>query len=247
MNTRRGAFVLTVAVLGAIAGGASAPADAARGPERLQQLAKAQTKLYSAFDTDAGVSPPSCGRGQSRKGVHGTFLLPVFAQPPSVPESRTIRCTTTARRVFVDAGGFVATEDDDGPSYPMPFPDGDLVPFDRGHLDPICDDIVDNLLPALSISPAPVTVDGEAKAAVGVATGWFIARFSPTFEVEYDNSIALGHPGLLASTFCGYKTLVHLRPGRHVITVDYSANAGAAETVYTYLITVKRGHRQHHH
>lgn len=240
MKTRRGTFVLTVAVLASLSWGAVGPADAARGPERLQRLAKAQSKLYAAFDTDAGVSPSVCGRGQGRNGVHGTFLLPVFAQPPTVPEPKTLRCRTTARRVLVDAGGFVATEDLNGPSYPLPFPGGDLVAFNRRNLEPICDDIVDNLLPALNVSPAPIRVDGRRRGAVGVATPWFRARFSPTLEAEYQGSIDLGHPGRLAAAFCGYKSLVHLRPGRHVIRVDYSAIAGKPGTVYTYRIAVRR-------
>jgi hypothetical protein len=240
MRIRRFGSVLSAAALAASLGGASVQADAATGTPRLQKLATAQTRLYAALDDNTGVSPPRCGQGQRLHGVHGVFLLPVFAGT-NTPEPKTLRCTTTAHQVLVDAGGFAVTEDNNGPSWPLPSPDGELVPFDRQHLDAICDDVVENFLPDNGISPAVVTVDGEVTQPVAVATHWFIARHSPTLETQYADSIALGHPGRLATDFCGYKSLLHLRPGRHVVTVDYSLNAGASGTLYTYRIHVRPG------
>ena len=109
----------------------------------LQVLAKEQTKLLTAFDRNTGVSPTRCGQGEGRDGVHDVFLLPVLASPDD-PEPTTIRCVTTADEVFIDAGGAFVTEDAAGPSYPLPFPDGDLVPFDRAHLNAICDDAIEH-------------------------------------------------------------------------------------------------------
>jgi len=237
MRFRRIGCALSAAALVASVGGASVRADAATGAVRLQKLAEAQTRLYAALDDNTGVSPPRCGQGQRPHGVRGVFLLPVFAATEA-PEPRSIACVTTAHSVLVDAGGFAITEDANGPSWPLPFPDGGLVPFDRPRLDAICDDVVENYLPDNGISPALVTVDGEARRPVAVATRWFLAQHSPTLETQYADSIALGHPGLLATGFCGYKTLVHLRPGRHVVTVDYSLIAGAPGTVYTYRLDV---------
>ena len=237
MKVRRIGSVLSAAALAASVGGASIPADAATGTQRLQRLAEAQTRLYAALDNNTGVSPPSCGQGQPLKGVRGVFLLPVFAITDA-PEPKTLECTTTAHKVLVDAVGFTVTEDNNGPSYPLPSPDGELVPFSRPHLDAICDDVVANFLPDNGFPPAVVTVDGETQQPVAVATRWFIAPFSPTLETEYADSIALGHPGLLATDFCGYKALVHLRPGRHAVTVDYSLFAETPGTVYTYRINV---------
>src|SRR3954451_16038148 len=128
MRIRRLALVLIAAALAATIAGSLAQAESATGPGRLQQLARAQTRLYAAYDRNTGVSPARCGQGQRTSGVRGTFLLPVFVGTDT-PEPKTIRCRTTARKVLVDAGGFAITEDANGPTYPMPFPDGELVAF----------------------------------------------------------------------------------------------------------------------
>ena len=62
------------------------------------------------------------------------------------------------------------------------------------------------------------------------------------------DSKALGHPGRLATVFCGFKAKVHLRPGTHTIVVDYSGAFGGTaggkdSTVFTYKITIKADHR----
>ena len=162
MRIRRLASVLIAAALATTLGGALAQADATTGPPGVRELAKAQTRLYAAYDGNTGVSPTRCGQGQRAGGVLGTFLLPVLAGTDT-PEPKTIRCRTTARKVLVDAGGFAITEDANGPSYPLPFPDGDLVAFNRANLNAICDDVVAHLMPSLGIPPAVVTVDGNVR------------------------------------------------------------------------------------
>lgn len=239
MNIRRLASALGAAALMVATVGAPSSAEASIGPSRLQFLAKEQTRLLTAYDRNTGVSPTRCGEGQGRDGFHGVFLLPVLAVPDH-PGPKTLRCVTTADEVLVDAGGSFVTEDAAGPSYPLPYPDGALVPFDRAHLNAICDDAVEHYLPTLGGYPAPLRVDGRVGTPVAVATRWFLARISPTLETEYAASVALGHPGVLATGYCGYKALVHLRPGWHVITVDYSGVTGQPGTVYTYKVLVKR-------
>ena len=53
-------------------------------------------------------------------------------------------------------------------------------------------------------------------------SGVFTARVSPEAP-QYADSVALEHPGRLATVYCGFKAKVHLRPGTHTIVVDYSA------------------------
>jgi len=61
----------------------------------------------------------------------------------------------------------------------------------------------------------------------------------------YADSVDLGHPGRLATVYCGFKAKIHLRPGKHTIVVDYSGAFGGASTVFTYKIKVKAHHRSH--
>jgi hypothetical protein len=63
---------------------------------------------------------------------------------------------------------------------------------------------------------------------------------------RYADSVALGHPGRLATDFSGHKAKVRLSQGRHTIVADYSAEfPGAPSTVRTYNIKVEGGHRSH--
>ena len=59
----------------------------------------------------------------------------------------------------------------------------------------------------------------------------------------YADSVGLGHPGRLATVYCGFKAKVHLRPGTHTIFVDYSRLFGGTSTQFRYNITVKGDHR----
>lgn len=58
---------------------------------------------------------------------------------------------------------------------------------------------------------------------------------SPYFQ----DSIDLGHPGKLTACYGGYKALLRLTPGHHVLRVDLSANVGKP-TVFTYDLNVRR-------
>jgi hypothetical protein len=47
----------------------------------------------------------------------------------------------------------------------------------------------------------------------------------------------VGHPGTLTACYAGFKTLVRVAPGHHVLRVDLSSAAGAG-TVFTYDLNV---------
>ena len=211
----------------------------------LQELAQQQTKLMLKFYKGQNVSPPKCGQGQSAHGFRGVFLLPVVSFAPG---DKTLYCNTRARRVLLDLGGFAITEDNRlDSSYPL---NGQDVPFTRENLEPICDDVIaQGFLPA----PAPATLDGHTSITGTVLnSGVFTARVNPHGQIPggadlYGDSVALGHPGRLATVFCGFKAKVHLGPGKHTIVADYSGEFSEHDpsTVRTYNIKVKGDHRTH--
>jgi hypothetical protein len=233
MRLRTSACALTTAVLLAISIG---PAAATTAPTHLQKLARQQTRLMLKFYEGQNVSPPKCGQGQGSDGVHGVFLLPVLSFTPG---DQALNCRTSDRSVLVDLGGFVITEDNRFPdsSYLL---NGELVPFTRENLEPICDDVIAQ---GFLGDPVPATLDRH-RTITGPAlnSGVFTARVNRHAQVPggadlYADSVALGHPGRLATVFCGFKAKVHLRPGRHSIVVDYSELFGAS-TVFTYHVRV---------
>jgi hypothetical protein len=73
-----------------------------------------------------------------------------------------------------------------------------------------------------------------------VSTRAFEVPVNPTAPAPYwQDSVDLGHPGRLAAGYCGWKTVLTLSPGDHVVTVDLSGAAGAP-THFTYDIEVSR-------
>jgi hypothetical protein len=234
MRLRTSACALTTAVLLAIS---IVPAAATTGPTHLQKLARQQTRLMLKFYEGQNVSPPKCGQGQGSHGIDGVFLLPVLSFTPG---DEALNCRTRSRSILVDLGGFVITEDNRFPdsNYLL---NGQLVPFTRENLEPICDDVIAQ---GFLGDPAPATLDGD-RTITGPAlnSGVFTARVNRHAQVPggadlYADSVALGHPGRLATVFCGFKAKVHLRPGRHTIVVDYSALFGGASTVFTDKVRV---------
>ena len=224
--------------------GAHSTDDPLASTSNLRLLARQQTKLMLQFYRGQNVSPPTCGLGQDSHGFRGVFLLPAVSFAPG---DRTLDCETTTRSVLLDRGGFAITEDNRFPdsSYPL---NGQDVAFTRENLEPICDDLIAHkFLPP----PAPASLDGRPlPAGPALNSGLFTARVTRDAQIPggadlYADSVALGHPGRLATVFCGFKTIVHLRPGKHTIVADYSAEFAPSDpsTVRTYSLKVKRIHR----
>jgi hypothetical protein len=217
-------------------------ATATATPTPLEKLAQQQTNLLLKFyEGKKNVSPAECGAGQNPGGVDGVFLLPVLAFTPG---SQTIDCTTTARSVLVDFGGFALSED-------KRFPDSfymigrKKIPFTRQNLERICDDIIEKKVLG---DPSPARLDGKkiSEAAQLLNSGLFTADVNIKAKIPgdadlYKDSQDLGHPGRLATVFCGFKAKVELRPGNHTVVVDYTKRfpAHSPRTVFTYKITVK--------
>jgi hypothetical protein len=236
MRLRTIACALVTVMLLALSMGSAAATTA---PTRLQTLAQQQTNLLLQFYEGENVSPPKCGQGQGSDGIDGAFLLPVASFTPG---DQTVNCMTTAGSVLVDLGGFVITEDNRFPESSWTLLNGQVIPFTRENLELICDDIIDQ---GFISNPVPATVDGDPITGPDepLNSGVFTAKVNRHAQIPggadlYADSIALGHPGRLATVYCGFKAEVRLSLGTHTIMVDYTGIFGGS-TVFTYNITVK--------
>jgi hypothetical protein len=217
-------------------------ATATAAPTELEKPAQQQTNLLLKFyEGHPNVSPAECGVGQAPGGVDGVFLLPVLAFSPG---SQRINCTTTAQSVLVDFGGFALSEDKRFPHSSWKL-GRKKIPFTSQNLEPICDDIIAKrvLGDASFASLDGIEITHSAKL---LNSGLFTADVNTKAQIPgdadlYKDSVDLGHPGRLATVFCGYKAKVPLLPGRHTIVVNYSDRfpADSPQTVFTYSITVR--------
>jgi hypothetical protein len=224
---RRLALATFIAVLAATV--SAVPAQANTRPGRLQELAVKQTqqlfRFYTGTPQDPQVaSPTDCSRAQQQGRV---LLLPTlsFGTGPA-----SFRCRTSARSVLVDLSGATATEDTTS-TYTLA--DGEVVTFARANLQRICTDVVRFL------SPAPATLDGHVVTGSLVVTRDFMVMVNRRAEPFFTDSRNVGHPGTLTACYAGFKTLVRVAPGHHVLRVDLSSAAGAG-TVFTYDLNVRR-------
>jgi hypothetical protein len=208
-------------------------ARASSGPVRLQALAAAQTVYLFAHLTGVQTaSPRVCGEGQPSSGFLGFFLLPTLSFSPG---DQTFDCRITTRTVALDLGGGIVTQDANQAA-PWEFADGSTALFTPGNLERICDDVQTRFVPA----PAPATLDGRPISGTAVTTPPFpvpVRRSAP--GTYWADSVAVGHPGVLAAAYCGWKAELALTRGRHVITVDHSAAFGGVSTHFTYIIMVR--------
>lgn len=214
--------------------GSTSAAEAATGPVRLQHLAAAQTRLlFSHYHGSPQVaSPASCSDGDDSDGTR-PFLLPTLSFGAG---DATFLCHLESRTALLDLGGFTVTEDNTGDTYTLA--NGEELPFARANLERICDDALLRFVPAA----APGTLDGVAIHGEAVSTSVFDVAVLRSATDYWQQSRALGHPGRLAATYCGWKALLRLTPGPHAIKVDLSGNTGSP-THFTYRVLVERdGH-----
>jgi hypothetical protein len=210
-------------------------AQAASGPKRLQELAAAQTQLLFRFynGQPQPASPPTCNQGQDEDGRDGVFLLPTLSFGSG---DVTFTCTTEAHQVLVDLAGGVVTEDRRGDTYTLA--NGEILDFARRNLQRICDDAI-RFIPA-----ATASLDNGPITATPVVTRNFTVKVNPGANNTpgsplFQDSIDLGHPGRLTACYVGYKALVSVSPGHHVLRVDLSAITGTA-THFTYNLNIER-------
>ena len=221
-------------VVAAVCLAAVPAASAATGAPEMQRLAAEQTKLlFRELKGPQVASPLDCKRGQRENGILGVFMLPTLSFGSG---DRTFHCRTARHTVLLDQGGGIATEDN-RPDSTWTFEDESVVDFNRANLDRICDDVLARFFSA----PAPATVDGaRVTTGTAIATKPFIGIYKAYNPgTWWEDSIALGHPGRLATTYCGWKAPITLAKGRHEIAIDLSAVAGAP-TRFTYDILVTR-------
>ena len=209
-------------------------AGASSGPRRVQALAAAQAvHFFAHLKGVQSASPAVCGEGQPSSGFFGYFLLPTLSFSPG---DQNFQCHITTRSVVLDLSGATVTEDANV-DVPYEFEDGTKLLFLPRNLERICDDVG----PRFFAEPSPATLDGKPIAGTAVTTPPFpvpIHRSAPlTF---WEDSVKLGHPGVLASTFCGWKAVLTLTRGQHVIQVDHSDvfPAPNPSTEFRYDITV---------
>jgi hypothetical protein len=212
-------------------------AQAASGPNRLQRLAADQTQLLFRFynGQPQTASPPTCRQRQGNRHRHRVLLLPTLSFGSG---NATFTCKTHARAALIDLAGATVTEDHRGDTWTLE--NGEILDFARANLPRICDDVL-RFIPAAS-----ATLDNVAITPTPVVTRNFNVRVNPGADNNpggplYQDSIDLGHPGRLAACYSGYKALVPISRGHHVIHVDLSVIVGAP-TEFTYDLIVKRHH-----
>ena len=202
------------------------------GPARVQALAAAQTVyLFAHLTGEQTASPRVCGAGQPSSGFFGFFLLPTLSFSPG---DQTFDCRITTRTVVLDLSGSTVSEDANVDA-PYVFEDGTELLFLPRNLERICDDVGPRFFP----EPSPATLDGKPINGTAVTTPPFLVPIHRTAPLTFwQDSVDRGHPGVLASTFCGWKAELKLTRGRHVILVDHSALFGGESTRFRYNITV---------
>ncbi len=209
----------------------------------LEKLAIKQSQLLYEFHRDPlqVASPRHCGQGQPIDGVDGVFILPTLS---FVGGNKAFKCTTNAKAVLVDLGGYTVIEDPRFPdsAYPLAGVDEPGIAFSKENLQSICADVIS--LTQLGVAPAHLD-GGAALTTNPITTRNFGVRINrladPAGQPFYADSVALGHPGRLTSCYAGYKAIVQLSPGHHVIDVNLSGLTGTP-TSFVYNIYV-RGHR----
>src|SRR5450755_1885483 len=111
MKLRSSLAVVCTAVLAGVGAGA---AGAATGPTLFQKRAEEQIRLlFAQLRGPQVASPATCNAGQWPWGTAGVFILPTLSFSSG---DDTFTCHIAVRRVLLDLGGAIATEDARGPA-----------------------------------------------------------------------------------------------------------------------------------
>jgi hypothetical protein len=200
----------------------------------MQRLAAAQTQLLirNLEAPTQTASPAVCNQDQSRGGTNGTFLLPTRSGGSG---DVTFSCAVETTQVLLDLGGAFATEDANPDSTWTLTDTGEVLRFTRENLEPICDDILAHVITA----PMAAQVDGRALAhPTAVSTAPFTSEVHRAAGQLFQDSVDLGHPGTLATTYCGWKARVSLSKGAHQVKVRF-VDPNTTPFTFTYNITVR--------
>jgi hypothetical protein len=224
LRTRAVALAIVASLAGPFVGASSVGAEPRFDLER---LAQAQSKLWAdglVNGFDGPLSPPGCDYRQPPDDTRGlgpaVFMLPVNAGggPPLDP---SVTCRVKSHQwILADLGGLVPFEDDNGVAGGWTLANGKTVPFTPRTLEKICRDVMAREGAEVIVPfPATVTVDGRSvrSQVKQVITDPFTYRVPGNWLLD-DDSEALGHPGTLAASYCGYKLLLPpLKVGKHVL------------------------------
>lgn len=231
----RNRLVLSLAVGATAALFGNAPAGAATAPKGLQRLAAEQTQLWeNGIAAQTPLSPTTCTRGSAHDD--DVVFLPVLTQFGVANNALTVSCTVRRDSDLVlDVGGAILTEDAnvctaDPATDPCYKVNGVDTPFRPATLPAIGAQILTDFAPF-----ATATLDGKALPAQRILTSVFPLCI-PADAFQYQDSMNLGHPGVLAAAYAGDKVVIdHLRKGRHTIVVTNSAFGSSI----TYHLTVR--------
>lgn len=230
MRSRNCIAIMIAIVVSVVAAPA---AGAAIDGNKLERLAIAQSQqLFKYYQgKPQSASPSSCFQAQAKEGF---FLLPTASFWGG---DRNFGCKVNTREVLVDLGGYVPTEDHRYETSTYTLTNGEVLTFAKENLERICDDLLGNL------SPATAELDGRQITATPVSTSTFSNRINRTANDDelpfYQDSVDVGHPGRLTSCFTGFKAIVPVSHGLHVLRVDLTALFGSS-TVMTYYLLVTR-------
>jgi hypothetical protein len=226
--------VLLAALITLAAPAAATPSPSGKGLLRSLAAGQNQQLFRYYYGRPQVASPQDCDAARSRNHVE---FLPSLSFGAG---SADFTCHLSARKVVVDLGGLIATEDARGDTYTLS--DGEELTYTEANLERICADAVRYLS-----APAPATLDGSPVTGSLVVTRVFEVPVNPAANNPpdapyYQDSVDLGHPGRLAACYVGYKALLYLSPGEHTLSVDLSDYVGPGSTFTYTLYAPGHGH-----
>jgi hypothetical protein len=225
-------LILAAATTGAGASTTQPTASEAR------QLAVNQTRWFWSRWTNAA---PSVQRPTCRTSPQGAYyFLPVHTN--NVGSTTNLHCTVAAGRpILADVGGWTVDEDPfDGPD-PCVLDFSVFTPCTVGPLASeaaFTDDVGGRVV-------SSITLDGHALTKLKVITGPFRTGVPKPgtgtltlAQVNYQDSVKLGHPGWITIAYAGYKAVFTPSVGDHVVRVSIRFGPSSPASVIYYHLTV---------